>query len=133
YVQRLASSHSPGTHPWLRYADISRDATLDFTMGAEPNQDWGAAEADAPPSFANDFQAPPRARERGPNLAAGKAVTSSMPCALAESAANAVEGSLMHNSKWGALAAAKWLQVDLGAVQPVGAFVLKHAALGGES
>jgi len=44
-----------------------------------------------------------------------------------------VDGSLMNNSKFCSSAATKFLQVDLGSNQTVGAFVIKHAGLGGEN
>ncbi|MFC7758505.1 discoidin domain-containing protein [Catellatospora bangladeshensis] len=69
----------------------------------------------------------------GTNLAAGKAATGSAACGTAESADKAVDGSLSNNSKFCTSAATKFLQVDLGGNQNVTSFVVKHAALGGES
>lgn len=133
YVQSLEVKGAATTRPWLHFSEIAGGATLEFTMGDSPNTDWGNDPADAPPSFSDDFAAPPAAPDLGPNLALGNVATGSMPCAPSEDAANAVDDSLMNNSKWCSLAASKWLQVDLGSEMIVGSFVIKHAGLGGES
>ena len=133
FVQSLAVDGKATTRTWLHYSEIAQGATLDFTMGGEANPHWGNRPADEPPSFTDDFVPPPAAPDLGPNLALGKTATGSMPCGAAEAAANAVDGSLMMNSKWCSLASPKWLQVDLGASTKVGAFMIKHAGLGGET
>jgi putative alpha-1,2-mannosidase len=52
YVQSLAVDGTPTSRTWLRFADLSGGATLDYVMGAAPNESWGAGAADLPPSFA---------------------------------------------------------------------------------
>lgn len=69
------------------------------------------------------------------NLALNKAATGSAPCAANEGPEKAVNGSvIMGNAdKWCSLAAAKFLQVDLGSSQSVNRVVLRHANAGGEA
>ena len=133
YVQSLSVNGASTNRPWLRYSDIANGATLSFTMGASPSA-WGTNPADVPPSFNDGFTPPPTAPELGANLALNKPATGSAACAASEAAAKAFDGSLMNNSKWCSTAAGtKTLQVDLGSVQNVNAFVVKHAGLGGET
>lgn len=133
YVQGLAIDGEATTRTWVRFDELAAGATLDFRLGGEPYTAWGSDPQDAPPSFSDGFTPPSPVPERGPNLALGQAVTGSMECDEAETAPNAVDGSLSNNSKWCSLEADKWLQVDLGAERRVGSFVIKHAGLGGES
>jgi hypothetical protein len=102
-------------------------------MGTSPNRSWGTGAADAPPSFNDGWTPPVPAPDLGTNLALGRPVTASAPCAAAESAEKAVDGVLMNNSKWCSLAAGSWLQVDLGSNRTVGSFAIAHAGLGGEN
>jgi predicted alpha-1,2-mannosidase len=135
YIQSVSvNGAAPTTHTYLTYRDIaSAGATLDFTMGASANKSWGINDADAPPSFNDGWTPPAAAPVLGTNLALGKPATGSSACAASESAANAVDGILMNNSKWCSLTSPYWLEVDLGSNQTVSAFVIKHAALGGEN
>jgi hypothetical protein len=102
-------------------------------MGTSPNKSWGISAADAPPSFNDGFTPPAPAPDLGRNLALGKPASGSATCAASESAAMAFDGVLMNNSKWCSLASPSFLQVDLGSNQTVTTFVIKHAALGGET
>jgi len=52
YVQSLRVDCAATTRSWLRYGDLARGATLEFTMGTAPNHSWGASASDVPPSFA---------------------------------------------------------------------------------
>ncbi|WP_239619131.1 discoidin domain-containing protein [Cohnella mopanensis] len=70
---------------------------------------------------------------KGPNLALNKAATADSVCDPSESAAKAVDGSVINNSKWCSKSNNRWLQVDLGSVQQVNQFVIKHSSEGGES
>ena len=54
-------------------------------------------------------------------------------CAAGESAAKAFDGAIVGNSKWCSTTSPYWLQVDLGSNQTITSFVIKHAALGGET
>jgi predicted alpha-1,2-mannosidase len=49
YVQSLRVNGHTTTHTWLPLTDTT--TRLDFTVGSQPNKNWGTAAADAPPSF----------------------------------------------------------------------------------
>ncbi|HWM05343.1 MAG TPA: discoidin domain-containing protein [Actinophytocola sp.] len=68
------------------------------------------------------------------NLALDKPATADSSCNADEGPAKAVNGSVTGGNadKWCSLGGSKWLRVDLGAVTPVGRFVLRHAGAGGE-
>lgn len=51
YVRGMAVDGTSTPRSWLHFAEISRGATLTFTMGEEPGERWGRAEVDRPPSF----------------------------------------------------------------------------------
>lgn len=51
YVDALAVNGRPSSRPWLTFSDIAHGATLRYRMSTAPNPAWGAAPADAPPSF----------------------------------------------------------------------------------
>ena len=131
YVQSFNRNGVSTTHSWLRYGDISGNATLNFGMGSSPST-WGTNATDVPPSYNDGFTPPAPAPALGTNLALGKPATGSTPCNATEAPAKAFDGSL--SGKWCSLdTGTKFLQVDLGSAQNVGSFVLKHAGLGGES
>ncbi|GIH17396.1 GH92 family glycosyl hydrolase [Rugosimonospora africana] len=132
YVQSLSVNGSGTTHNYLRYPDLAAGGTLAYTMGGSPSS-WGTGASDVPPSFTDGAAQPPAAPNLGTNLAAGKATTASTACSSTEGSANAVDGSLANNSKWCSTVAGASLTVDLGSAQNVGAFVVKHAGLGGET
>ena len=133
YVQSVALNGAPTSHSYLRYPDLAGGATVAFGMGTSPSPTWGTGAGDVPPSF-TDGAAQPKPPSLGTNLARGKPVTGSAPCGSSESADKAVDGLLTNNSKWCSLASGtKTLQVDLGSNRTVGAFVVKHAGLGGET
>ena len=48
YVQSLAVNGQNTNNTWI---DLTRAHELDFTLSTSPNTQWGAAAADAPPSF----------------------------------------------------------------------------------
>ena len=52
------------TRTYLVYNDVANGATLDFSMGANPNTNWGIGAVDAPPSF-NDGWTPPAIAQPG--------------------------------------------------------------------
>ncbi|WP_327292240.1 GH92 family glycosyl hydrolase [Streptomyces sp. NBC_01198] len=133
YVQGLKVNGTATSHNYLRYPDIAGGGTLDYTMGGSPSSSWGTAAGDVPPSFQDGATPVPTAPSLGTNQAQGKAVTSSTPCATAESGDKAVDNSLKNNSKWCSKATGPTLTVDLGSAQTVGSFVIKHAGLGGEN
>ncbi|MBY8879400.1 GH92 family glycosyl hydrolase [Actinacidiphila acidipaludis] len=133
YVQGLKVNGTATTHSYLRYPDIAAGGTLDFTMGSTPSGTYGTGASDVPPSFQDGATAVPAAPDLGTDLAKGRPVTASTPCATAEGGDKAVDGSLMNNSKWCSKTSGASLQVDLGSTQTVSSFVVKHAALGGET
>jgi predicted alpha-1,2-mannosidase len=51
YIQSATLDGKPWTKPWFSQADIAGGGTLVLTMGPKPNEAWGAAPADAPPSM----------------------------------------------------------------------------------
>lgn len=51
YVQALTVDGKPWAKPWLPAAFAEHGGKLEFKLGARPNRQWGAAPADAPPSF----------------------------------------------------------------------------------
>jgi predicted alpha-1,2-mannosidase len=133
YVQSFSRNGVASTHNFLRYPDLAAGATLNFTMGSAPSG-WGTGAGDVPPSFNDGWTPPPAAPALGPNVALGRAASGSAACASTETPAKAVDGTLANNSKWCSLASGtKVLQVDLGSAQSVGAVVVKHAGLGGET
>ena len=131
-VQSVEVNGTATTRSFVRYPDLAAGGTLTYTMGATPGA-WGTGAADVPPSFPDGATPPTAAPALGADLALGKPVTASAACAATEAAINAVDGSLMNNSKWCSLVASATFQVDLGAAQTVASFVVKHAGLGGET
>lgn len=69
------------------------------------------------------------------NLAFNKPATGSASCNTNETPAKAVNGSVAggNSDKFCSAASSRWLQVDLGSMQAIGSFVVKHAGAGGES
>ncbi|MET0404989.1 MAG: GH92 family glycosyl hydrolase [Cystobacter sp.] len=51
YVRGLKVNGKPSRKPWLPADFLTRDATLEFELSETPDKGWGAAPADAPPSF----------------------------------------------------------------------------------
>jgi len=51
YIQSATLNGRPWNKPWFRHADIVNGAKLVLTMGPRPNQSWGSAPGDAPPSM----------------------------------------------------------------------------------
>ena len=51
YVRSLAINGKPTIDPWIPASVLSTGATLDFVLAGSPDKTWGAAAADAPPSY----------------------------------------------------------------------------------
>jgi hypothetical protein len=92
------------------------------------------------PSYSGDFVARIYEFEiygpEGPrNLALGRPATGSLPCNEDQGPEKAVNGSVAggKTDSWCAEDRPLFLQVDLGATQPVTRFVVNHASAGGES
>ncbi|NOU98898.1 discoidin domain-containing protein [Paenibacillus planticolens] len=58
--------------------------------------------------------------------------TADSACSASESAAKAIDGIVTGNSKWCSKSSNRWLQIDLGSMQSVNGFIIKHASEGGE-
>ncbi len=129
YVQSLTVDGNPSNRAWLPESFVTNGGTLDYVLGTSANTSWGAAAADAPPSW--DVGGTPPS----PNLALNKAATADSQCAGTEGPAKAVNGSVSGGTgdKWCSAGASKWLRVDLGSTQAVRSVTVKHASAGGES
>ncbi len=125
YVQSFKLNGQTSTKTWIPYSQIATGGTLEFNLSTTANTAWGSGPADAPPSF-DDHGG------YGVNLALNKTVTADSSCVVGESASNAVDGTVFNNSKWCSKSSDRWLQIDLGSIQNVNQFVVKHAAEGGE-
>ena len=53
YIQSARLNGHPHSQNWISFHAIAAGGTLNFEVGANPNQSWGAAPADAPPSLSN--------------------------------------------------------------------------------
>ena len=51
YVQSLSINGHAWNKPWIRFADISHGASLDYTLSNVANHTWGARQSDTPPSY----------------------------------------------------------------------------------
>jgi predicted alpha-1,2-mannosidase len=52
YVRSMSIDGRAWNRPWLRWSQIRRGAAIRFDLSGQPDMSWGAAPADAPPSFA---------------------------------------------------------------------------------
>ena len=51
FIESLHVNGRVWTSPWLPASFVRRGGTLVFTQSSRPHREWGAAQADAPPSF----------------------------------------------------------------------------------
>ena len=51
YIQSATLDGRPWNKPWFSHDDVKDGATFVFTMGPEPNEQWGASPDAAPPSM----------------------------------------------------------------------------------
>jgi len=51
YVQSVTWDGKPYTKSWFSHAQITQGGTIVMRMGAQPNESFGAAAEDRPPSF----------------------------------------------------------------------------------
>jgi len=56
YIQSVKVDGKAHAKNWIDFGDISRGGTMQFTLGSSPNQQWGAAAGDAPPSLSEQQQ-----------------------------------------------------------------------------
>ena len=54
YIQSATLNGKPLGKPWFRHADIAKGGTLVLQMDDHPNEQWGSAPEDAPPSLATE-------------------------------------------------------------------------------
>jgi predicted alpha-1,2-mannosidase len=54
YVQSMKINGKPNSKLWLRVDQLTPGASIEYVMGTAPNQSWGTAIADAPPSLEPD-------------------------------------------------------------------------------
>ena len=50
YVQSVAVNGAPSTSTWVDWSALAGGGTIDFVLGATPNQAWGSGAADRPPA-----------------------------------------------------------------------------------
>ncbi len=63
YVQSATLGGRPLRRAWVRHEELIAAGEIAFVMGPQPNREWGASEADRPPSMSDDA---PRASETRP-------------------------------------------------------------------
>jgi predicted alpha-1,2-mannosidase len=54
YIQSATLNGKPLTKPWFDHSEIKNGGTLIFSMGPEPNKNWGSEKAAAPPSMTKE-------------------------------------------------------------------------------
>ncbi|GIH02437.1 alpha-1,2-mannosidase [Rhizocola hellebori] len=128
YVQSLTVNGASSNRAWLPESFVANGGTLSYTLGTTANTTWGAAAADAPPSFDTGGTGPS-------NVALGKPATGSAACNSNETPPKAVNGSVSggNSDKFCSTAATKFLQIDLGQPFALTSFTIRHAGAGGES
>jgi predicted alpha-1,2-mannosidase len=65
YIQSARLNGRPLDKPWFRHTDIAGGGTLILEMGPAPNQQWGSAPEDAPPSMSTESGHAETAAEQG--------------------------------------------------------------------
>ncbi len=58
YIQSLTVNGQPSTASWIRFSQIANGGTLAFTLGTNPNTNWGSNIADLPPSYTDGMTSP---------------------------------------------------------------------------
>jgi predicted alpha-1,6-mannanase (GH76 family) len=112
---------------WNANRNAQNQLGLGWSGPFDSADDWRAASALDALNAAVPFSAPQK------NLALFMSATASASCAADQTADRAVDGAL--TTKWcaGASSGGYWLTIDLGAAQPVGRVILRHASAGGEN
>ncbi|WP_051367693.1 GH92 family glycosyl hydrolase [Hamadaea tsunoensis] len=128
YIQSAAVNGTTSTKPWLAESMVAGGGTVDLTLATTASTTWGAAAADAPPSWDTTVSGPP-------NVALNKPATGSAACNTNEGPAKAVNGSVTGGTsdKFCSAATGAYLQVDLGQSYAISSFTVRHAGAGGES
>jgi len=52
YIRSVLFNRKPNTKLWFRHADLENGATIVFTIGSKPNEQFGSEEGATPPSLA---------------------------------------------------------------------------------
>jgi putative alpha-1,2-mannosidase len=55
YIQSAKLNGKPLTRPWITHQQLAAGGELDFVMSAQPNKQWAAALAGAPPSLSTSL------------------------------------------------------------------------------
>lgn len=128
FIQSLTVNGVASSKPWLAESIVQSGGTVNFTVGTSANTAFGAAAADAPPSFDRGVATPT-------NLALNRPATGSTSCNANEGPEKANNGSVSGGTsdKWCSLATTKIWTVDLGAGTAIGSVTVRHAQAGGES
>ncbi|TQK50767.1 putative alpha-1,2-mannosidase [Streptomyces sp. SLBN-118] len=126
YITGAVLGGNSFTKTWVSHADIAHGGNLGYTLSGAPGT-WGTGAGDAPPSVNS-------ATKPSVNLALNKPATGSAPCSATETVDKAFNGSVSggNSDKFCSKASQSWLQVDLGSVQSVRSFTVRHAGVGGE-
>jgi len=53
YIHEVTFAGQPYSKTWFRHADLENGGNIVFTLGSEPNQQFGAEESAAPPSLSS--------------------------------------------------------------------------------
>lgn len=56
YIQSATLNGQPFNRPWIKHSEITSGGVLEFTMGSEPNINWGATPEAAPPSLSTGLE-----------------------------------------------------------------------------
>jgi hypothetical protein len=128
FIQSLTVNGVASSKPWLAESIVQSGGTVNFTVGVSANTAFGAAAADAPPSFDVGGTTPT-------NLALNRPATGSTPCNANEGPEKANNGSVSGGTSdnWCSLATTKTWTVDLGAGTSIRSVTVRHAQAGGES
>ena len=51
YIQSVLLNGKPYTKLWFRHADVAKGATIVFTLGAKPSEQYSSGESATPPSL----------------------------------------------------------------------------------
>jgi predicted alpha-1,2-mannosidase len=54
YIQSVQLNGTAHSQNWITFQDMSDGGSMKFVLGAAPNESWGAAKEDAPPSLSED-------------------------------------------------------------------------------
>jgi len=55
YIQSVQLNGAVHAKNWIMFSDISDGGSIKFNLGESPNQSWGAAKKDAPPSLSEEL------------------------------------------------------------------------------